>query len=109
MPMQPPLIIPIGNRSVNFLLPSRRKDKIPLDPGLVQRQKAKVQDVFQNTFGGVFPEAPPRLGIWRHEDGSVTREEIVIVESACSAEILADAAMRQRITDLAAEVCRDMD
>ncbi len=112
MPLKPHSIITIeaiGNRSVTFLIPSRRRDKIPLDPGLVQRQKAKVQDVFQNTFSGVSPETPPRLGIWRHEDGSVTREEIVIVESSCSAEKLTDAAIRRRITDLAVQVCLDMD
>jgi hypothetical protein len=98
----------MGDQMVRFLIPSRRKDKLLLNPQLILEQKAKVQAYFQNAFGGTSPEEPPRVGTWRHADGSVTREEIWAIEATASLEKLHDPEIRKGIADLAARVCREM-
>lgn len=99
----------VGDKTVKILIPSRRKDKRPLDPGLILEQNIKSQAKFQEIFGGTSPDGPPRIGTWRHDDGSVTREQIQIVEAITSDEKLTDDKCREEIEKLAADICHDMD
>lgn len=99
----------IGDQKVQILVPSRRKDKQLLSPSLIQQQKAQCEGVFTQLFGGTTPSGPARIGEYRHEDGSVTREEILVVEATANNEKLADTQARTKIIRLAADMCHAMD
>ena len=80
-----------------------------LSPDLIQGQKTKVQKVFQDLFGGTAPEAPPRIGTWQHDDGSITREDIWVVESTTTIKKLNNSEYREKVESLAADVCKEID
>lgn len=99
----------IGDQRIQIFVPSRRRDKQLLAPSLIQQWKSRCETIFEKLFNGTAPEGPVRIGGYRHQDGSVTREEIRVVETTVSNQMLSDIQVRTGIIQLAAEMCHAMD
>ena len=98
-------IIEIGKAKVGILVPSRRKDGKIIEQETRADWVGKTQKFLETKpFGGSTPSDV--TGSFVHDDGRVTRENITVLSSSCSASILNDSSAKNKVLSFARELCK---
>lgn len=99
----------IGEVKVRILVPSRRKDGNIINQEVRAEWEAQTRKTLETRERGFFGSTPSEVtGSFVHDDGRVTRENITILSSSCSASLLGDLSAKNHVLDFAIKLCKAM-
>jgi methylase of polypeptide subunit release factors len=97
----------VGTTSVCILIPSRHKNGGILARELKDKWQSEAQsELSKPPFGGCTPEHV--IGNYRHDDGRVTREDVVRLRSGCDEDLLRNNEVKDRIFNFGRSLCSNL-
>lgn len=97
----------VGTTSVCILIPSRHKNGGILGKELRNSWLSRAQSELSTPpFGGCTPENV--IGNYRHDDGRVTREDVVRLKSGCDENLLQNVDAKSRIFEFGRSLCSNL-